>query len=99
MSMTPMKRVELVVDSLHLPDALDRLRGAGVNAYTVLPQAGGMGERGEQRGDDVSGSSSNACVVIAVAPEQVDAVAEAVRPLLSAVGGMCLVSDAAWVEH
>ena len=99
MTIRRVKRVEIVVDSLHLTRVLEALAEAGVPVYTVLPNAEGRGERGQQRADDVSGSSGNAYVLVAIDPDQVSDVAEQVRPLLHAFGGICLISDAEWLEH
>ncbi|MEO1009181.1 MAG: transcriptional regulator [Planctomycetota bacterium] len=92
-------RLEIVVDSLHLERLLQRLRAAGATGYTVLHNASGLGHSGTQRGDDVSGVSDNACVLIAVPPDIAPAVIEAARATLRSYGGVCLVSDALWLVH
>ncbi|NRA58332.1 MAG: transcriptional regulator [Phycisphaerales bacterium] len=95
----PIKRLEIVVDSLHLDRLLQHLRAAGATGYTVLHNASGFGASGTQRGDDVSGVSVNACVLVAVPPDIFDAVIEATRATLRSYGGVCLVSDAQWLEY
>lgn len=99
MNMRPMKRLEIVVDTLHLTQAIERLRQAGVSGYTVLPNVAGYGDRGDQRADDVSGVSTNAYILVAVSVEQAQAVLAAVQPLLQHYGGICLVSDCHWLDH
>lgn len=97
--MKPMKRLEIVVDTLHLSRLLSRLREAGASGYTVLPNASGFGDRGDQRADDVSGVSTNSYVLLAVPVEDAPRVIEAARLGLRKHGGICLVSDCQWLEH
>ena len=99
MTLRPMKRLEIVVDALHLTRLIDRLRQAEVSGYTVLPNVAGYGERGDQRADDVSGASTNAYVLVAVPVQRAETTLEAVRPLLQSYGGICIVSDCHWLEH
>jgi len=99
MTLRPMKRIDVVVDSLHLSQVLDALRGAGATGYTVRPDAEGRGDRGDRRADELSGVSSNAHVFLAVDEEQVGTITSAIRPLLSTYGGICLVGDCLWLEH
>lgn len=97
--MTPMKRLEIVVDTLHLNRLLTKLRQAGATGYTVLPNASGFGDRGDQRADDPSGVSTNACVMLAVPMENAPQVIEAARLALRKYGGVCIVSDCQWLDH
>lgn len=99
MNVTPMKRVEIVVDSLHLPRLLDVLRKAGVPGYTVLSGAEGYGDRGDQHADEVSGVSTNAYVMLAVSPQLLPEITAATKPLLRDYGGICLISDCQWLDH
>ncbi len=99
MTLRPMKRIDVVVDSLHLSHVLDALRGAGATGYTVRPDAEGRGDRGDRLADDLSGVSSNAHVFLAVEAGQVETIAASIGPLLATFGGICLVSDCLWLEH
>lgn len=99
MTLQPMKRIEIVIDSLHLPNVLEALRAAGVSGYTVLPGVAGYGERGEQYADEVSGVSTNAYVLVAAPEAMVGEIVDMVRPLLRQSGGVCLISDCQWLVH
>ncbi len=99
MTLRPMKRIEIVVDSLHLSRAIDRLRQAGCDGYTVLHNVAGSGDRGLQHADEVSGVSTNAYILVAATNEQADTLLGSIRPLLQSYGGICLVSDCHWLEH
>lgn len=95
----PVKRVEIVIDGLHLPRVLKQIREAGADSYTVFHDVEGRGDRGEQRADEVSGASTNAYILIAIEATRASAIAKAIRPLLRSYGGMCVVSDAQWLDH
>ena len=97
--MKPVKRVELVVDALQVPDLLESLADIDINAYTVIREAHGKGERGTRGGDAFSGAFDNSYIVIACNEEESHKIVETVRPMLKRLGGICLVSDAMWVKH
>lgn len=97
--MRAVKRLEIVIDALQLGRLRSALDQAGLSGYTVLPTAHGRGERGVRGGDELTDALKNAYVLAACAPEQLEQVVEAVRPMLKRFGGVCLVSDAMWVEH
>lgn len=97
--MTPIKRIEIIIDAPEVPSLLATLRANGVSGYSVFSPVTGAGERGERRNDEPGGGSGNACIITAVPPERVPALTEALRPILKRRGGMCLVSDAEWLLH
>jgi len=97
--MEPVKRVEVIINGRAMRrvcEALDRLQ---VGGYTVLQGATGRGNRGVQAGDDLDGLLANSVLITAVEAATVDPLVAAIRPLLVQFGGVCLVSDAAWVRH
>lgn len=97
--MTPVKRIEIVVDQAELPRLVAVLDEAGVAGYTVLRDAQGMGRRGRRGGDGLSGEFSNGVVIIAAAADEALRIVELVRPVLRRHGGICLMSDAQWLIH
>lgn len=97
--MKPVKRVEIVVDALEVSHVLELLADIDINAYTVIREAHGKGERGTRGGDAFSGAFDNSYVIIACDASQVDELVETIRPVLKQLGGICLVSDAMWVLH
>ena len=88
------------MERAQLKKLLGVLDGADTGGYTVLFGAAGSGDRGPRRADDVTETDEN-CVVVVAAQDTAaaDRIVEAVRPLLTRFGGMCLVSDAHWVVH
>ncbi|HMO26617.1 MAG TPA: hypothetical protein PKB10_10135, partial [Tepidisphaeraceae bacterium] len=59
----------------------------------------GMGDRGERGHDHPTDVMSNVYSLIAAGPEQAQRIADALRPMLTRAGGLCLVSDAMSLRH
>lgn len=97
--MKPVKRIEVVVGALELDGLVARLEDAGVDAYTVVRNVAGKGERGVRSDDELSDVFRNVYLVIACSPERAQEIVETIRPFLRRYGGMCLLSDASWVLH
>lgn len=97
--MQAIKRIEIIIDAPEVPALLAVLRKHGSGGYTVISPVTGAGDRGERRDDEPGGGAGNACVLTTALPENAPALIEAVRPILKARGGVCLVSDAQWVIH
>lgn len=97
--MKAVKRVEFVVDAMALEDVLASLSEININAYTIIRDASGRGERGLRGGDIFGGTFDNSYVLIACSDDESKQIVEILRPLLKRLGGMCMVSDAQWVLH
>ena len=97
--MKNLKRIECVVDSVHVDAVVDVLRDAGVDGYTVIRGASGWGDRGARQPDGISGVFENCVVLCACDASVLDSVVEALRPILKRYGGVALVSDTQAVEH
>ncbi|QWK13609.1 MAG: transcriptional regulator [Aquificota bacterium] len=97
--MEPMKKVEVVVDSVYLNRVLDILERQGVSGYTVIRDVLGKGERGIMAGDELTDVFKNSYVFTVCSEEIAKSIAESLRPLLSKVGGVCIISDVLWLMH
>ena len=97
--MKPVKKIEIVTDSLELRKILQLLEEAGVSGYTVIREVTGKGERGVRAGDELTDVFKNSYVMTACPEDQVSQVVEVIRPILKRFGGICLVSDAQWIMH
>ena len=95
--MKPVKRIEIVIEEIEVENVIAELDRIGVVGYTIVPRAGGRGERGV-RYESVQGLG-NVLMTIACDAPQAGLVIEAIRPILRRYGGICLVSDALWVLH
>ncbi len=97
--MKPMKKVEVVIDSIYLSRVLEVLEKTGVSGYTVIRDALGKGERGMMAGDELTDVFKNSYVFTVCSEEIAHKIAESLRPLLKKVGGVCLISDVLWLTH
>jgi nitrogen regulatory protein PII len=97
--MQPIKRVEIVTDSLEIQEVIETVDLLGINGYTLIREVLGKGERGVQSGDELTGVFKNSLLLVACDTDKVPALVEAIRPILKKRGGICLVSDAQWVMH
>jgi nitrogen regulatory protein PII len=97
--MQPMKKLEIILDAPEERSVTAVLDRAGVGGYTVIRNVAGKGGRGIQRGDELTDVFSNVLIMTACTPAEADRAIELLRPLLSKVGGLCLVSDAMMIEH
>lgn len=97
--MIAVKRLEIVVDAPSAPRVTEILERAGLSGWTQLVGASGQGDRGPRQADELTGVGSNCVIVAACPPDQLGAITESLRTVLSRVGGICLVSDAMWLKH
>lgn len=98
--MKPCKRIEIVIEE-HLAGRMaDQLDAAGATGYTVIRRAGGSGVRGVRRADDPTGTATNCVFIVACDDDaQIEKIIATIRAVLKRSGGLCLVSDAAWVTY
>lgn len=97
--MRPVKRVEIIINRPELDNVMDAIEQAKIMGYTIIHDVIGRGDHGMQMGDGLSGEFSNSYILIACEPDVAEILVELVRPILKRRGGVCLVSDAAWVKH
>lgn len=97
--MRAVKRLEIVVARLAVPALVEALEKAGVDGYTVVDHVSGKGERGVRSDDEPTDALANGLVLTTCDAAALDRLVAAIRPLLKRFGGVCLVSDAAWVVH
>lgn len=97
--MQDVKKVELIVDSLHLQDALDILDSVQVSGYTIIKDTEGKGDRGLSCSDLDCVFSGSYILTVCTDEKQLNSLVEKVTPLLKKVGGICIINDAKWVAH
>ncbi|MEC9372281.1 MAG: transcriptional regulator [Planctomycetota bacterium] len=92
--MHTVKRIEIVIDKPHERDVRRVLTRLGVPGLTVYEAVAGYGDRGERTGGELSDAQVNRCLITTCRPDQVEALAAALEPVLRRFGGLCLISDA-----
>lgn len=97
--MQAVKRLEIVADAVELPELLQLIERCGADGYTVIKDVQGKGGRGLREGDTVTDAMRNVYILVACPEPVARAIVERVRPILKRYGGICLLSDAAYVMH
>ncbi|CAD5922211.1 P-II family nitrogen regulator [Planktothrix agardhii] len=97
--MQDIKKVEIIIDTFHIQDALDILDQIKVSGYTLIKDTSGKGDRGVSCSDLECDFSSSYIMTICTNEKQLNTLIELIKPLLKKVGGVCLFSDAKWVIH
>ena len=90
-----MKRLDLILSEREVERICAALRAAGAPGYSVMRHVTGLGHGGAvSEGMEFSGFGANAHVIVFCPSEQLEALAAAVKPLLTYYGGVGYVSDA-----
>ena len=92
--MHPVKRIEIIVDSIELPKILEGLEQANISSYAVIRNVTGKGVRGTVAEDSAVTMMDNAYVIAFCSQETVAPLVERIRPILNRFGGSCWISDA-----
>lgn len=92
--LTPMARVEVVVDGDTVPTVRDLLLEAGATGYTALHGVSGFGHHGEREGRLLFNDRNSLAMLISVIPlDRVDPVVAGIRRLLDEQHGVVFVSE------
>jgi nitrogen regulatory protein PII len=92
--MHAVKRLEIISDSVELEKIVEILKKSGVSSYTVIRNVGGAGVKGTISSDLDMMGMENDYVLAICPPENVEAIAESLKPIFNRFGGVCLISDA-----
>ena len=68
--MKRVKRMEIVVDTLAVPEVLGALEASGLSGWTVVRDVTGKGERGLRAGDELTGVAGNGYILTVCEPEE-----------------------------
>lgn len=92
--LTPMARIEVVVQGDVIPHVRDVLLASGARGYTVLSGVSGFGHNGPHEGRLVFNDRHSLSMLICVMPaERVDDVVAGVRRLLDDNHGVMFVTE------
>ena len=92
--LTPMAKVEVVVDGEFVPNVRDLLVSAGATGYTALHGVSGYGHHGEHEGRLLFNDRNSLSLLISVVPiERVDELVAGIRRVLKATAGVMFVSE------
>lgn len=95
MDMYDAKRIEIMIEQIMERRLTDLLIEAGVKGFSVLPVRGGSGRSGLwSRQGQVGRAEGLSCVVCLIQPDRLDALLEAIFPVLDRHIGVVNVTDA-----
>jgi PII-like signaling protein len=97
--MEKIKRIEIIILEVKADPLCEELQKKGIGGFTLLRGAEGFGGRGYRHGDELTGVSQNAYILIAANETECKKILEVVRPALHEFGGVCIVSDALSLVH
>ena len=93
-------RFEIIVTSQEAEKITAALDKVGVPGYTLIKDVTGKGEDGTVSDDLNFGSTelSNVFIVCYCPKQQVEAIAEQIKPILNKYGGVCYLSEATQIS-
>jgi nitrogen regulatory protein PII len=97
--MKSIKRIEIVVGSIETKRVISLLEDNGIEEYTLIRNVLGKGDRGDQDGEGLHDAFLNNYILIGCSESEFEKIKEPIRNLLGQIGGVCLVSDALWLQH
>ena len=97
--MQPVHKVEIIISSLETNEVLDILEKTRVSGYTVIDHTTGKGDRGMTDSDLGKAFSNTYILTVCTNAKQLEFLTAEITPLLKKVGGICLVTESAWINH
>ncbi len=92
--LTPMARIEIVVEGEHVPTIRDILLGSGATGYTALHGVSGFGHAGQHEGRLLFNDRNSLSLLISVIPiESAGPLVAGVRKVLDEQHGVLFVSE------
>lgn len=92
--LTPMARIEVVVEGEHVPTIRDILLGSGATGYTALHGVSGFGHGGQHEGRLLFNDRNSLSLLISVIPvDRAEPLIAGVRKVLEDHHGVMFVSE------
>lgn len=88
-----LKRVEVILEAVALPEALEVIAQAGAAGYTVIPQVHGKGLRGGRSDLGFSEVMKNVIIVVIAPAHMVERILTSVARLLEDYAGLLTVTE------
>jgi len=92
--LTPMARIEVVIEGEHVPAVRDHLLDAGATGFTAINGVAGFGHSGEHAGRLLFNDRNSLTMVISVVPkDRAETIVNDIRALLDSHHGVIFVSE------
>ncbi len=93
-NLSPLKKLEVILDGAHQGFATDLLDRAGVKGYTIINNLSGKGQHGFHEGHLMFNEEDVLVMIIAAVPEDlVSPLLEGLAPFFSEHSGVVFISD------
>ena len=94
LNLSPLKKLEIILDGEHREFATDLLDRAGVTGYTIVNNLSGKGSQGFHEGHLMFNEDDALIMIIAAVPEElVGPLLEGFQPFFEAHSGVVFVTD------
>lgn len=97
--MKPIKRVEIIIGRKASEKVISILENAEIKGYSRMKNVEGRGDKYDRDGDYPSDVFSSVYLLVGCTNEQFEKIKEPLRQLLEENSGVCMVSDAMWLNH
>jgi PII-like signaling protein len=92
--LTPMARIEVVIDGEHVPTIRDLFLAAGATGYTALPGVSGFGHGGEHEGRLLFNDRNSLSLLISIISiDRAESLVAGIRRVLDNHHGVMFVSE------
>ncbi|MFT5204550.1 MAG: PII-like signaling protein [Candidatus Aldehydirespiratoraceae bacterium] len=92
--LTPMARIEVVIDGEHVPTIRDILLASGATGYTALHGVSGFGHGGQHEGRLLFNDRNSLSLLISIIPiERAESLVAGIRRVLDNAHGVMFVSE------
>ena len=94
LNLSPVKKLEIILEGAHQEFATDLLDRAGVTGYTIVGNLSGKGRHGFHEGHLMFNEDAVLImIIVAVPPELVEPILEGFEPFFSKHTGVVFISD------
>lgn len=97
--MQEVKKIEIIIDTSWIEDTIKILDSVSVSGYTIIKDTSGKGDRGLSCPDIGCSFSNSYIMTVCTNEKQLNNLVQKITPLLKKLGGVCLVTEAKWVNH
>jgi len=97
--MQEVKKIEIIIDTSWIEDTIKILDSVSVSGYTIIKETSGKGDRGLSCPDIGCSFSNSYIMTVCTNEKQLNNLVQKITPLLKKLGGVCLVTEAQWVNH
>lgn len=97
--MEEVKKIEIIIDTFWVEDITRILDSVSVTGQTIIKDTSGKDDRGLFCSDIGCSFSNSYIITVCKNEKQLNSLVEKITPILKKLGGVCLVTEAKWVNN